>query len=175
MIESKIAEYPPLDTNRLNLRILALENAEEVFLHFSDNDVTRFMDIEPCIDIKEAEEIIEFHIEDTGCRWGIYDNNDHTFLGTIGFHYLRKNENFTAEIGFDLAKNYWGKGFMSEAMKEVILFGFTKMGLDIIDATVEPDNERSLHLMRKLGFKEDAELKDHLVYFSLHKKDLIVK
>lgn len=61
---------------------------------------------------------------------------------------------------------------MSEAIKEVILFGFTKMGLDTIDATVEPANESSLHLMKKLGFKEDEELKDGLVYFYLKKNDM---
>lgn len=54
-------------------------------------------------------------------------------------------------------------------MKEVISFGFREMGLDIIDATVEPENENSLRLMRKLGFEEHEELKDNLVYFTLNK------
>ncbi|WP_338036477.1 GNAT family protein [Neobacillus notoginsengisoli] len=74
-------------------------------------------------------------------------------------------------MGFDLAKAYWGKGYMTEAMEEVIQFGFAKMGLDIIDATVEPENEQSIHLMRKVGFKKDAELKDNLIYFTLTKPD----
>lgn len=172
MFEIKNADYPPLDTERMNLRILTLENSKDVFIHFSDKDVTRFMDIEPCKGIYEAEEIIKFHMEDYGCRWGMYDNNNNKFIGTIGFHCLRKNKNYIAEVGFDLAKEYWGKGFMSEAIKEVILFGFTKMGLDTIDATVEPANESSLHLMKKLGFKEDEELKDGLVYFYLKKNDM---
>jgi ribosomal-protein-alanine N-acetyltransferase len=168
----KNAEFPALETERINLRILTLENSEEVFKHFSDINITRFMDIEPCKDIKEAEEIIRFHLEDSGCRWGLYNKKNDQFIGTIGFHYLRKNEDFIAEIGYDLSKDSWGKGFMSEVMKEVMLFGFTHMGLDVIDATVDPKNERSLNIMRKLKFNENLELRDNLVYFYINKKEM---
>jgi ribosomal-protein-alanine N-acetyltransferase len=168
-------EFPSLETERMNLRILTLQDTEEVFKHFSDEDVTRFMDIEPCKDIKEAEEIIRFHIEDSGCRWGLFDKNNNNLIGTCGFHYLRRtNEDFIAEVGFDLSKFYWGKGLMSEAMKVVIDFGFKKMGLNIIDATVDPENQRSINLMRKLGFKKEAELKDNLIYFYLHRNSFEV-
>ncbi|WP_331281086.1 GNAT family N-acetyltransferase [Bacillus sp. EB01] len=54
--------YPSLETERLALRILTLDDCSAVFEHFSDRDVTRFMDIEPCKDLKEAEEIIQFHL-----------------------------------------------------------------------------------------------------------------
>jgi [ribosomal protein S5]-alanine N-acetyltransferase len=168
----KNAEFPALETERINLQILTLENSEEVLKHFSDINVTRFMDIEPCKDIKEAEEIINFHLDDSGCRWGLYNKNNNKFMGTIGFHYLRKSANFIAEIGFDLSKDYWGNGFMHEAIKEVMSFGFTQMELDIIDATVEPANERSINLMRSIGFNEDIELRDNLVYFFLNKKEM---
>jgi [ribosomal protein S5]-alanine N-acetyltransferase len=162
-----------LETVRMNLRILTLDDSEEVFRHFSDADVTRFMDIEPCKDIKEAEEIIRFHLEDSGCRWGLFEKTTNHFMGTLGYHYLRRTErDFIAEIGFDLSKIYWGKGFMQEALKEVILFGFTNMGLSSIDATVETENERSINLMTKLGFKKDLELKDHLYYFVLNHKNI---
>lgn len=170
-MNTKMVEFPPLETERIHLRILTLDDAEDVLLHFSDTNITMFMDIEPCKNIKEAEEIIQYHIDDSGCRWGMYEKDSEKFIGTIGFHLLRRNEDFIAEVGFDLGKDYWGNGFMSEAMKEVISFGFSQMGLDMIDATVEPQNERSLNLMRKLGFKEDFELKDNLLYFYLKRKD----
>ncbi|WP_331459319.1 GNAT family N-acetyltransferase [Paenibacillus sp. FJAT-27812] len=91
-------------------------------------------------------------------------------MGTCGYHYLRKTDDvFTAEVGFDLSKRYWGKGLMFEAMKVVIDFGFSKMGLTIVDATVEPENERSIRLLRKLGFEREIELRDHLIYFYLNR------
>ncbi|WP_342433513.1 GNAT family N-acetyltransferase [Neobacillus sp. FSL H8-0543] len=159
--------FPALGTPRMNLRILTLDDSKDVFAHFSDVDVTRFMDIEPCKTIKEAQEIIQFHLEDSGCRWGIFEKNTEKFMGTVGFHYLRKNGEFIAEAGFDLSKEYQGKGYMSEAMKEVITFGFSQMKLDMIDATVEPANERSIHLLKKLGFTQAPELKENLLYFFL--------
>lgn len=48
------------------------------------------MDIEPCNDIKEAEEIIQFHIDDKGCHWGLFDKKDNKFIGTRVFHCLGK-------------------------------------------------------------------------------------
>lgn len=163
-------EFPTLQTERIQLRILAQEDAAEVFEHFSDEEVTRFMDIEPCKEIEEAKEIIQYHIDDLGCRWGIFGRELNVLIGTCGYHYLRRDGNeFTAEIGYDLSKAYWGKGYMYEVLREVIAFGFTKMGLTKIDATVEPENVRSITLMERLRFNRDAELRDHLVYFVLNR------
>ncbi|MCA1321950.1 GNAT family N-acetyltransferase [Bacillus tianshenii] len=162
--------FPDLETERMDLRNLTLEHSEQVYQHFSDSDVTRFMDIEPCRDIEEASEIIRYHEEDAGCRWGLFDKGNGNFLGTIGFHYIRSNQVVTAEIGFDLSKAYWGKGFMTEAMKEAMAFGFREAGFDTIDATVEPENKKSLQLLRKLGFHEDREPRDGLIYFYMEKE-----
>lgn len=172
----KNSEYPTLETERLDLRILSLENSVEVFHHFSDEAVTKFMDIEPCKDIHEAEEIITYHLEDSGCRWGVFHKEDKRLIGTAGYHYLRKGEDcFIAEVGFDLASQYWGKGYMTESMNEVLYFGFGEMGLTKIDATVEQGNEKSIKLMEKLGFNRDLELKDNLIYFYLTKNDYEAK
>jgi [ribosomal protein S5]-alanine N-acetyltransferase len=167
-----VKEYPALETERTILRILTKDDAKEVLNHFSDPVVTMFMDIEPCKDLKEAEEIIQYHEDDLGCRWGIFDKCHGNFLGTIGFHNFRKiDEEFIAEIGFDLSTRYWGKGYMTEVIEEVIQFGFTRMGLDTIDATVEPNNEKSNNIMTKFEFKRDAELREQLLYYSIHRVD----
>lgn len=168
MTSTKKFNYTALETERVNLKVLSMEDAFHVYNHFKDEAVTRFMDIEPCKDIKEAEEIINYHLEDSGCRWGLFTKSNAAFIGTCGFHYLRnKNGSWMAEVGFDLTKTHWGKGYMKEVMCAIIDFGFTKMELDIIDATVEPENERSIKLMESLGFKKEHELKDNLIYFYL--------
>ncbi|WP_404331807.1 GNAT family N-acetyltransferase [Mesobacillus maritimus] len=168
-----VKEYPKLETDRTILRVLTQNDAKEVLKHFSDPVVTRFMDIEPCKDLNEAEEIIQYHVDDLGYRWGIVEKVHGGFIGTIGFHYLRQTDEkkIIAEIGFDLSKGYWGKGYMTEVIKAVILFGFTRMGLDVIDATVEPNNEKSIKIMEKFGFKRDVELREQLLYYSLHRLD----
>ncbi|MBP1996257.1 GNAT family N-acetyltransferase [Paenibacillus eucommiae] len=159
--------FPEIATERLKLIILTLDHTDAVFKHFSDEDVTRFMDISPCKDKSEAEEIIRFHIEDTGCRWGIFSKSNTDFIGTCGFHCWIQGEQHRAEIGFDLAKEYWGKGIMQETLKPVIDFGFKHMSLDIIEATVEQENDRSINLLQKLNFEREPELRDQLIYFFL--------
>ncbi|MDG4658061.1 GNAT family N-acetyltransferase [Ectobacillus antri] len=164
-----------MKTNRLSLRLLTLEDAADVWQHFADPAVTEFMDIEPCKDIETAREIIRFHMMDSGCRYGIY-NQIGVFIGTCGFHYLRqsKHKHITAEIGFDLAKAYWGNGYMNEAVQALIQSGFTELGYHTIDATVEPGNSRSIRLLEKLGFERAEEMQEGLVYFQL-KRDKWLK
>jgi len=162
--------FPNLETARLHLKVLTLDYLEDVFRHFSDEQITQFMDIEPCKSLKEAEDIITFHLEDKGCRWGIFLKENGEFVGTAGFHYIRQNRNETvAEIGYDLAKSHWGKGYMTEVMHELLQYGFTAMGYDKIDATVEPLNQRSIKLLEILTFRREAELQDGLVYYYLQK------
>ena len=83
MTNNRIIAFPELETKRIRLRLLTLADSEEVYHHFSDSEVTRYMDIEPCKDMKEAEEIIQYHLDDAGCRWGLYDKMNHTFLGFL--------------------------------------------------------------------------------------------
>lgn len=163
-------EFPTIETERVLLRLLTLQDSEQVFRHFSDESVAKFMDIEPCRSSDEAKEIIQFHIDDTGCRWGLFDKSNDKLMGTCGYHCWITGRSPKAELGFDLSKLHWGKGFMSEALRPVIDFGFNSMGLQLIEAMVDPNNERSIKLLKRLGFLREQELKDKLLYFYLVNK-----
>lgn len=54
-----------------------------------------------------------------------------------------------------------GQGYMQEALSAAIKFGFTQMKLHRIEALVHPENARSLHLLHKLGFKQEGILRDY--------------
>ncbi|KAA0549979.1 GNAT family N-acetyltransferase [Bacillus sp. BGMRC 2118] len=164
--------YPSLQTKRLELHTLTLKHAHEVYLHFSNPDVTRFMDIEHCKHIEEAKEMINYHLNDSGCRYGMFTKESTEMIGTLGFHYIRTEHDFiVAEVGFDLAPKYWGNGYMTEAMDELLQLGFLKLQFDRIDATVEPENDRSIKLMENLGFNREIELRDQLLYYFMDRKD----
>lgn len=162
-------QYPQLETHRMQLRELTLLDKELVFKHFSDPLVTEFMDIDPCKSVEEAEEIIQFHVDDTGCRYGLFDKKSGELVGTAGFHCWVHGEHPRAEIGFDLASKYWGQGLMQEALDVLIHVGFELMKLDFIEATVEQGNLRSQKLMEKMNFIKHEELRDNLIYYTLHK------
>ncbi|MNF19018.1 hypothetical protein D3C80_2234700 [compost metagenome] len=60
---------------------------------------------------------------------------------------------------------------MTEAISPVIRFGFCDMGLELIEATADPANERSARLLERLGFQHKEELVDGLVYYFLPKPE----
>jgi ribosomal-protein-alanine N-acetyltransferase len=159
--------FPEFETERLVLRLLAQEDSAAVYRHFAEEEVTRYLDIPSCKDIGEAGEIIRFHIEDPGCRWGLFLKETGQLAGTCGYHCWDSGPSSKAEIGFDLSEAYWGQGLMTEATVPVIQVGFEQMGLQMIEATVEPANQRSKAMLDRLGFKRKAELVDNLVYFYL--------
>lgn len=163
-------KYPSIETLRTELRELIIENREEVFQHFSKSDVTEFMDIEPCKDLKEADEIINFHLTDSGCRWGVFLKDDNKMIGTCGFHCLDLVKEHKAEIGFDLSKEYWGRGLMTEAIMPIISFGFERINLEYIEATVEQENMRCQKILERIRFKKANQLTDNLYYYSLTKE-----
>ena len=82
-------------------------------------------------------------------------------------------------LGYALGVHYWGQGYMTEAVRAVIRFGFETMGLDVISATCYPDNPASRRVLEKCGFRYEgmlhrAELlyngavKDHLHFYLTH-------
>jgi ribosomal-protein-alanine N-acetyltransferase len=66
-----------------------------------------------------------------------------------------------ADIAYYLSKDYWNKGIMSEAAKEVVRFGFEDLGLHRIQATVLPENIYSLRILKKIGFIEEGLLRKY--------------
>ncbi|MNS97525.1 putative ribosomal N-acetyltransferase YdaF [compost metagenome] len=163
-------QYPSLETKRIIMKPLSQEDIQKVFDHFTDPDVTKYMDIEPCKNRAESEEIIKFHQEDLGCRWGMYLKKKNQFIGTCGYHCLGIGEKRKAEIGFDLSKHVWGQGLMKEAIQVLLQFGFETMELQFVEATVEQKNIRSYKLLERLSFERADELQDNLLYYSLNKE-----
>jgi ribosomal-protein-alanine N-acetyltransferase len=164
--------YPTLETDRIVLKELMLENAPDIFKHFSDPCITESMDIDPCTSIQDAEEIIRFHMEDQGCRWGLFLKDGNELIGTCGFHCLELENEIKAEIGFDLSKDHWGRGLMNEAVTAIISYGFTTMNLRFIEATVEVENSRCQKLLERLRFVKADDLIDNLYYYRLNNKEL---
>lgn len=161
--------FPTLSTPRLLLRELTLADAPAVFEHFADEAVTRYLDIEPCRSLQEAKDIIQFHMDDSGCRWGLFEHHSKHLVGTCGFHCWVPDQNTKAEIGYDLAQAYWGQGLMAEALAVALDFGFEAMDLAMIEATTEVANTRSIRLLGKCGFQQERALRRGLIYFWLEK------
>ena len=183
----EINYFPTIETERLFLRQLLYEDTDFVFQYFGNPAVTQYLlDEPPITEYAQAEEIVQSYAEPVGKthnRWILIRKSDLQPIGTVGYHKWDKRY-FRAEIGYDLLPDFWGQGYMSEALQVVLSHGFERMGLNRIDALIYIENERSIHLVQKLGFKQEGLLRDffdlagkfynHYI-FGLLKKDFLVK
>ena len=87
-------------------------------------------------------------------RWAIEPIGHGEMIGTVGL--LRFDfEQRRAEVGYELARHWWGRGLASEATAAVIGYGFLVLRLHRIEAGLLPGNDASVRVLQKLGFVED--------------------
>jgi [ribosomal protein S5]-alanine N-acetyltransferase len=93
--------------------------------------------------------------------WGIEDKLNGKIIGTTCF-VSWDIKNSKAELCYALSRSYWNKGFMTEAIREIIKFGFMKMELVRIEARCHLDNIGSGRVMEKVGMKYEGILRKHI-------------
>jgi ribosomal-protein-alanine N-acetyltransferase len=81
--------------------------------------------------------------------------------------------NKRAEIGGEMAVDYWGKGIALEAVEAILKFGFEELKLHTIEAKVSPENKGAIHVLEYLGFQKEAHFKDR-IYFKEHYLDMAI-
>ena len=159
-----MTHFPTLQTERLLLRQLTMDDLEFVYQHFRDPKVSQYlMDEPPPANHDEARAIINFFLEPEAKaqnRWAIVRKADGRVIGTIGYHRWMRAY-FRAEVGYDLSPDCWGQGYMTEAFREVIRHGFERLALHRIDALVYTGNDASIQLLKRMGFKQEGLLRDY--------------
>jgi ribosomal-protein-alanine N-acetyltransferase len=159
-----MSQFPILETKRFVLRQIKQDDAKEIFQYFSKDEVTKFYDLESFTNIEQAEELIhkwnQRFENNQGIRWGITLRSEGSVIGTCGFHGWAKNH-CKIGIGYELTPEYWQQGIMTEVIPKIIEFGFNNLGLNRIEAFVEPENIGSRKVLEKVGFREEGVLKEH--------------
>ncbi|SCY22150.1 GNAT family N-acetyltransferase [Alkaliphilus peptidifermentans] len=147
--------YNNIETDRLLLKNIDSGDSEFIFSQFSDVDINKYLfDAEPLTDISEADGVIEFYLKPEPRpqhRWIVIRKADGVKMGTCGFH-CWSIEDSKVEIGYDLKKEFWGNGYMYEALKGIIEFAEYSMELKEINACIYTENHKSISLAEKLGF-----------------------
>lgn len=161
--------FPVLETERLVLREITLDDAEFWMRNFSDPDVVELTAYEPPRDLETAKaEITQFCIrpfqEGTGIRWGITFRGSPGLIGTLGYHQWIREGAHRARMGYDLLREHRRKGIMAEAMRAALAYGFTTMGLHRVEVLTDPVNTASIRLAEGLGFHRDGTLREN-TYF----------
>ena len=92
--------------------------------------------------------------------YGVFEPDESRVLGGSGLH-PRGGEG-SLEIGYWIRADSIGKGLATEVAAVLTRVGFEKFGLERVDVQVDPDNERSMSIPRKLGFVEDGRFRRRL-------------
>ncbi|WP_377890564.1 GNAT family N-acetyltransferase [Alkalihalobacillus sp. R86527] len=157
-------EFPTIITERLKLREVKTEDAEDMLIYLSEPDVVKHMGLAPFQSIANALDEINWYKsiynEGTGMRWGLSLKDSDKMIGSCGF--LNRNAKHSrAEVGFEISKDHWGKGLASEALRAVIAFGFNELELERIEALIEPENHPSQRLVERQGFLKEGLLRHY--------------
>ncbi|WP_431030010.1 GNAT family N-acetyltransferase [Lysinibacillus sp. LZ02] len=153
-----------LHTQRLHLRRMEVSDAHSLFKIWSDPDVTKFMNISSFTHESQAKEVIELFEKlaqaSEAIRFSMIELNSNEIIGTCGFNFI-DFENAKAEIGYDIAKDFWGMGYAREGISALLNYAFKTLELNRIEAKVEPANVNSIKVLQKLNFTFEGTLRQY--------------
>ena len=164
MMQLHFHPFPELETERLLLRKLTQQDAAAIFFLRSDKKVMEFIDREPAVSIREAEEFIDtinFNSDNgNSILWGIaFKEHPSELIGTICYWQIQP-QHYRSEIGYMLHPHHWRKGIMKEALLKVIDYGFQTMKLHSIEARINAANTASTAILLSTGFRQEAYFKE---------------
>jgi [ribosomal protein S5]-alanine N-acetyltransferase len=167
MLTINFSPFPILETNKLLLRKITTDDVNEILQLRSNPETMKYIP-RPLAKTKEnALEHISM-IEDKivnneGINWAITLKGNPKLIGIIG-HYRIKPEHYRAEIGYMLLPEVHGQGIITEAIQEVVNYGFNVMHLHSIEAIIDPENSASEKVLQKNGFVKEAHLLENEYY-----------
>lgn len=156
-------EFCVLETPRLNLRALSIEDWKEIAYLRSDMTVNKYVSRPSARNQKEALAFI-YKIQ-KGIRkkellyWSVSLKENPKMIGSICLWHFSKDKT-TAEVGYDLAANQQGKGIMNEALQAIINYAFYDLQLIKIEAFTHYKNNKSLSLLERNSFVLNPNRKD---------------
>ncbi len=161
MLEFNFQSFQNLETKQLFLRRIYENDVAEVLALRGNPQIMKYIP-RP---LAKTEEDALAHIiminekieTNTGINWGITVKGNPKIIGIIG-HYRIQPENHRAEIGYMSLPEYNGKGYITEAIKVVVEYGFEQMNLHSIEAIIDPENIASERVLQKNGFIKEAHI-----------------
>jgi RimJ/RimL family protein N-acetyltransferase len=156
-----------IETARLILRpwrdsdlpLFAEQNADPVVMRYLVGPLTRAQS-----DDYVAQAVR--HLAETGyCKWAVEAPGVAPFIGAVGLSRVKFEASFTpaVEVAWRLHRNYWGRGYATEAARAAIEDGFTRVGLQEIVAITVLGNTTSRRVMERLGMTRTIEFDHPLV------------
>lgn len=158
-------------TERLLLRPFCLDHLDRLAEIHSDPLVMRFLGgrtRDRAETLTRLETNIRTWNEHGFGMFAAFDKTTGVMIGRCGLAYLDNTPEI--EVGYMLARDFWGQGYATEAARACLRFGFVDRAMSRIVAVANPENKASRHVIEKLGmrFEKNAHFYENdVVYYSL--------
>ena len=170
-----------IETERLILRPHTIEDILPAYEMNLDTEVSKYTGDGGVVSLSEIERRIKEDVMGDYAKYGfgrfaVELKSKNKFIGFAGLKYLEDLDE--VDLGYRLMSEYWGKGYATEASRACVKFGFEVLELDRVIALVMPDNEASINVLLKLGFKFDTFIEEdgeQVKKYSLEKQPLKAK
>lgn len=137
----------PLETERLTLRPIAMDDVDLLIELDGDPEVMRYISGGKPTTRAEAERILQRSL---GHRWLGFERDTSEFVGWFG---IRPSTAKSRELGYRLRRGAWGKGYATEGSLAVIAVAFTQPGVDRVRAETMTVNTASRAVMERCGMR----------------------
>lgn len=150
-----------LQTPRLTLRELHEDDWPDVLAYQSDPRYLEFYEAEDRTpeDVRSFVKMLaDLQHERPRRKFQLVTlSDDACLIGNCGIRRLNGSD-IEADIGYELAPVHWGKGYATDAVRAIVAFGFTELGVHRISARCIADNGRSVRVLEKLGMWQEDRL-----------------
>ena len=155
-----------LTTSRLRLRSIDVSEADALYGLHADPVAMRYWSTPPWTErsfaVRAIEESHLLRTAGTALRFGIETLDDARLIGTCSIYNIQRSSR-RAEIGYMLARERWGQGFMREAFAAVLAHAFGALDLNRLEADVDPRNHASARLLERAGFNPEGFLRERWI------------
>jgi ribosomal-protein-alanine N-acetyltransferase len=155
-----------LSTERLALRWLTPDDAPAQFALFSDPEVMRYWSSAAWTDIGQAraaiEQVLAEYRDHSSLRFAIVLRSSGEMIGNIRL-YDFVDQNRRCDIGYALARQHWGNGYLAEAMTAVLDYAFAELNLIRVEADIDPRNDASARLLERMAFQKEGMMRERWI------------
>jgi len=164
------------ETERLVIRPIQLEDKVNIFEYRSDTETNKYQGWIPKT-IEDVEFFIngiakQINIPETWFQFVLIIKKTQKVIGDLGVHFWDK-QNKQVEIGCTLNKDFHYNGYATEAVRRIIDFLFIELKKHRIITSIDPNNEGSIRLVERIGFRKEAYFVESLFVNGTWADDLI--
>lgn len=160
------SHLPTLETKRLYLRPLRMRDAKDLFSYAKDPLVSRHVLWDAHEHIGQSKQFLRAAIrqyrQGLPGSFAVELKDSGRMIGTIGFMWVNVDHK-SAEVGYSLSRDYWNQGYMTEALRAVIVFGFDELRLNRIEAQHDTENPASGKVMAHVGMQYEGVMRQRIL------------